>query len=285
MSADEPLALFLNLDAELELEGGRRYQATDATKARMHGLATAMRPSLPRGAIVFPLGEPVPRDARAIAWCPTPQVLARIAAAGLAPPEAPSVEVLARVNERGFAFALCQGELPGAARVTTEDAAWRALERPGEWLLKRAFGLSGRGQRPVRGGALSEADRAFVRASLAKGRALYVEPRVSIRRELSVHGWATPHSVTPRTIREQRVDRFGAFVGSVRATLPIETERALEGTAERVGRALIDAGYSGPYGVDAFEYETPHGVALRTLSEINARYCMGWDDDDGWLPP
>jgi hypothetical protein len=285
MRGHEPLAFFLNLDAELELEAGRRYQATDATKARMHALAIAMRSSLPRGAVVFPLGDPAPRDARAIAWCPTPQVLARIDQAGLARPDAPGVEVLARVSERGFAFALSEGELPGAVRVADEETAWSALSRPGEWLLKRAFGLSGRGQRPVRGGALSEADRAFVRASLARGRALYVEPRVVIRRELSVHAWVTRRGVAPRTIREQHVDRFGAFVASARASLDRDTERALLHGAERVGLALIDAGYTGPFGVDAFEYEGPHGVALRTLSEINARYCMGWDDDDGWLPP
>lgn len=285
MPVHEPLAFFLNLDAELELDAGRRYQATDATQQRMHALATAMRASLPQGAIVFPLGEAPRSDARAIAWCPTPQVLARIAAHGLALPDAPSVDVLTRVNERGLAFALSEGELPGAARIASEDAAWSALDRPGEWLLKRAFGLSGRGQRPVRGGALSEADRAFVRASLAKGRALYVEPRVSIRRELSVHAWATPRGAAPRTIREQRVDRFGAFVASARATLPPDAEYALFDTAECVGRALIEAGYFGPFGVDAFEYDGPHGLALRTLSEINARYCMGWDDDDGWLPP
>jgi hypothetical protein len=104
---------------------------------------------------------------------------------------------------------------------------------------------------------------------------------VTITDELSVHAWQTSRTCV-RSIRRQIVDAHGAFVGSALATaLSPATERALVDTAERVGSALGAAGYVGPFGVDAFV----HAGGLRTLSEINARYCMGWDDVDGWLPP
>lgn len=287
--SEAPLALVLNFDAELELEAGRRYQPRAEMRARVESLARAMRPTLPPEAVVIaPLGERAPEGAQPIAWCPTPRALASIAAAGLAVPDAPSVDVLRRVNDRRFAHALDRGELEGALVVETDAAAREALARPGSWLLKRVLGVSGRGQRRVHGGAASEADLAFVRASLAKSGALVIEPRVAIERELSVHAWARAGVTSVRSIRAQEVDAFGAFVGSrVASDLERSIEEELERTALRVGAALDAAGYAGPFGIDAYVYRRAASapLALRTLSEINARYCMGWDAQDGWRPP
>ncbi|MFO0684637.1 MAG: hypothetical protein U0234_21455 [Sandaracinus sp.] len=284
-----PLAFVLNLDAELELEAGRRYQPRAEVAARVLRLAREMRPTLPAGCVVIdPLGERAPPEAEALAWCPTPRALAAIARAGLAAPAAPGVEVLRRVNDRRFAAALDPGELAGAAVLESEEAAREALARPGEWLLKRVLGVSGRGQRRVRGGEPSEADLAFVRASLEKSGALVIEPRVVIERELSVHAWATALGPHVRSMRAQHVDAFGAFLGSRHAddlSPAIATE--LAGAAARVGAALREAGYAGPFGVDAYLHRGDGSapLTLRSLSEINARFCMGWDEHDGWRPP
>jgi hypothetical protein len=132
----------------------------------------------------------------------------------------------------------------------------------------------------VRGGETSAADLAFVEASIRRHGAIVIEPRLTIVRELSVHAWARRDRTDVRSIRAPTVDRFGAFVASARATdLHAATERALVDTAERVGAALETAGYFGPFGIDAIV----HARGLRTLSEINARYCMGWDEGDQWL--
>ncbi len=284
-----PLAFVLNLDAELELAGGRRYRPRKDVSERVRRLALAMRPSLPRGAVVIePLGEPAPREAEPVLWCPTPRALAALGRAGLDVPVTPTLEVLHRVNDRRFAHALEPEGLPGAAMLESEAHAREALARPGEWLLKRVLGVSGRGQRRVRGGEPSDADLAFVRASLRASGALAIEPRVVIERELSVHAWATREGPRVRSIREQEVDAFGAFVRSrPEAGLAGEVREALERAALRVGLALGEAGYAGPYGVDAFLHrgagDAP--VALRAISEINARFCMGWDEHDGWRPP
>jgi hypothetical protein len=278
------LALVLNFDADLELERGAGYQPTHSVRERARTLALAMRSALPaRVVVIDPLGERPPPDARAIAWCPTPRALRAIDAVGLARPRVPDLAVLARVNARPFAFALGSGELPGSVLAEDVDTALAAIAQPGAWRLKRIHGVSGRGQRSVHGGAATDNDLAFVRASIARHGALVIEPRVAIERELSVHAWRTSGATHVRSIREQVIDAHGAFVSSTAARdLAPAIERTLVDAAERVGDALGAAGYLGPFGVDAFVHSRG---ALRTLSEINARYCMGWDETDGWEPP
>ena len=288
-AAVSALAFVLNLDAELELERGARYAPAALVLERVARMAREIRPTLPAGSVVIePLAESAPSGACGIAWSPTPRALRAFDRASVARPAAPDVDVLARVNARPFAHALSEGELPGAVLARDLDVAVAALARPGEWLLKRSFGVSGRGQRRVRGGHATDADRAFVAASLRRDGALVIEPRVAIARELSVHAWVTRSGTSVRSIREQTVSLQGAFVRSSRALgLDPPLERRLVDTAERAGAALAEAGYHGPFGADAYLHrgagEAP--LALRSLSEINARYCMGWDDRDGWRTP
>lgn len=275
-------AWVLNLDAEYELAPGS-YTPSRALQARLDAEAERVARTLPPGDRVVGR-DPVP-DLVSRCWCPTPRAIATLRAAGLSPPPAPSVDVLRRAHERGFAFDLAADELPGCARVTGLDELEAAVAGPGPtgaWMIKRAFGVAGRGLRTVR--ALSEADRAWVRAGLRQG-ALYVEPLVEIERELSMHGWVTPSRVHVTALREVVV-AHRAFVESRLADLDPTTERALVHAAERVGAALQAAGYHGPFGVDAYEHRTASGaIALRTLSEVNPRYCMGWGDPEGWDPP
>jgi hypothetical protein len=262
-----PRAWVLNFDAELELEHGPSYTPSASMIARVRSLGEHF--PLPDGDRTI---DRASTGDRAVAWCPTPRALRAIVHAGLTPPRAPSFEVLRTVNERGFALAL--DDMEGAIRATSIEEVEAHTAR-GEWLLKRAFGVAGRGQRPVRA-PLREDDRRWISASLARA-ALYVEPRVAITRELSVHGWVTDRVIV-RSVRVQRVvDR--AWVGSELCT-DGAIVRELAAAGERAGASLLAAGYFGPFGVDAFEHRS-----LRAISEINARYCMGWDDADGWDPP
>lgn len=272
-------AWVLNLDAEMELEAGRRYTPGAAIEARTRALASSVAiPSDDR----LVGRDSIEECTRGRAWCPTPRALALLGTLAV-DPVPPSFEILRRVNERGFAHALSEGELSGALRATSIDAIEAHVARPGAtgaWLMKRAFGVAGRGQRPIAPGPISLDDRRWIEASLRRD-ALYVEPRVDITRELSMHGWAIDH-VEVRSIRAQTL-RDRAWVASEPARdLAPAIERELLEAAERVGAALIDAGYRGPFGVDAYVWGTG---ALRTISEVNARYCMGWDDRDGWDPP
>ena len=45
---------------------------------------------------------------------------------------------------------------------------------------------------------------------------------------------------------------------------------------DRVGNALGRAGYFGPFGIDAYRYELNGRMGFCALSEINARYTMGF---------
>jgi hypothetical protein len=57
--------------------------------------------------------------------------------------------------------------------------------------------------------------------------------------------------------------------------LPVE-QRQLFDAAEQTAAALAAAGYFGPFGIDGYRYSLGDGNAICALSEINARYSMGF---------
>lgn len=223
------------------------------------------------------------------AFCPTPRARALLARAGATSTPAPAVEVLRRVNGRAFAASLGEA-LPDAAFVTTmhelEDRLARAPEPRdvgARWRVKRAWGMAGRGQRvftPSARDARSQGDREFLRAGLAEG-GLQVEPDVAIEIEYAQHGvLEADGALRVGALVRQRCDARGAWL----ATEPILATEAhgdvptrLADEVRRVARALHDAGYFGPFGIDAFTFRDLAGaLRLQPRSEINARYSMGF---------
>ena len=280
------LAFVLNFDAEHELEAGARWTAPGALTARLDAIARTTH--LPEGAVLVTPGMVLPPGFEGRSWCPTPRAALTLRAAGASVPDAPPSEVIRRVNERGFAAGLAGSELAPtlASSSVIEIEAFVSSPSPtGRWRLKRGLGASGRGQRTVRRGALAAEDRAWIARAVVFA-PLYVEPEVAIERELAVYGWARPGGAVDLTgIRGQTTTARGAFVrcGRIEAADCGEHARPLLETAERVGVALVDAGYHGPFGIDAYLHRSPSGaLRLRALSEINARYCMGWDERDGF---
>lgn len=282
------LAFVLNLDAEHELEAGSGWTAPRALRDKLDSVARSIR--LPEGATLVTPETRLPPGFEARLWCPTPRALAMARAAGATlATSTPSLDVVRSVNERGFAARLADpDELEGTAIARTEQEVERAIARPGptgRYRLKRGFGASGRGQRSVAHGALAPEDRAWVLRALRHA-PLYVEPEIAIERELAVYGWARrDRGVELTGIRGQTTDARGQFVRCAR----IDPDgcagfaRPLLETAERTGYALLSAGYQGPFGIDAYLYRSARGaLRLRALSEINARYCMGWDERDGF---
>lgn len=285
------LAWVLNLDADLELAAARGYTPRRSVREATRSFVPLLARSLLGPDDVLVDESSAPLSARGLvgrAFCPTPRALGVLRRAGAEPEPHPDADALRRVNSRAFVAALGP-MLPGAAFV--EDAeALRAMlaEAPpaaiavaGAWRIKRAFGMTGRGQRVVAARAATEADLAFARAGLDEG-GVQIEPNVAVEKEYAMHGMlGADGSFRLGALVEQRCDARGAWLSTevIAAPTAFEVEMAaqLVEQGERVARALSAARYFGPFGIDAYAYRDGDGVIrIQPLSEINARYSMGY---------
>jgi hypothetical protein len=267
----------MNLDAELELASSS-YNPRPWREGSLEQFGGRSLELLgPRDVLVEP-GVPLPEGLAGRAWCPTPRAVAALCAAGAPPEPHPPVDVLRAVNHRRFAAEL-GGGLPDQhyveERSAIEAISLRA-ERP--WLLKRPLAFAGRGQLRVYG-AIGAKQWSWIDASLRRD-GLIVEPLVSPTLELSLHGfiWKGAHHELGRICVQTVTDR-GVFRGVRRAApgeLTDDEDRALVLHAERAAAALSAAGYFGPFGIDAYRYRTQHGTDFCAMSELNARYTMGF---------
>jgi hypothetical protein len=145
--------------------------------------------------------------------------------------------------------------------------------------VRRTFGAAGRGRRRIAAGLPSAADHAWIAASLRRG-PLVIEPWVRITREYTRSAWVTQAGeVVISQPCFQETTREGAWVRTAaaeRGSVARGDEERLEAAVAAAGTALAVAGYFGPFGIDAFRHQSPHGEALNPLSEINARFTMDW---------
>lgn len=284
------LAWVLNLDADLELAAGRGYTPKRSVREAMQAFVPLLARSLlgPDDMLVDESTEPLSaRGFSGRAFCPTPRALEVLRRAGAEPEPHPSADALRRVNSRAFVAALGP-MLPGAAFVSDLEAVRAKLDEAppaiaigGAWRVKRAFGMTGRGQRVVVARTATEADLAFARAGLAEG-GVQIEPNVAVEKEYAMHGMlGADAALRLGKLVEQRCDPRGAWLSTETIASPtafdVEVEARLAEQGARVARALSEAGYFGPFGMDAFAYRELDGaVRLQPLSEVNARYSMGY---------
>ena len=273
-------AWVLNLDAERELETPGAHTPSADTIARMPDLVRALRGLLGHDGVVVDEDARVTREHLGRAWCPTPSALRRLGDAGATVLPAPGFDVLRRVNHRRFSADRGQ-TLPGARFAMSLDEVLETIagESPtGHWLLKRPFGFAGRGRRRVAQGELDDATLEWVRASLRGGEGAQIEPWVERADDFAVHGFVSPEGiVTVGEPTRQQCDERGAWRATELATnLAPDVASRLRSSAELAANALHEAGYFGPFGVDAFLWRCRGQVALNPRSEINARYSMGW---------
>jgi hypothetical protein len=281
----------LNLDADRELERPDAHTPSRKTLARLPELLRVLAPLLGPDDVVLgdhdvlggadtgpkhPSGTPF----LGRAWCPTPRALQRLTKAGALPVPAPSLAVLRRVNHRRFTAELGQ-MLPGARFVGTlgELRAVVASASPtGQWLVKRPFGFAGRGRRRVAQGAIDPSAVSFIEASLRAGEGLQVEPWVERVADYAWHGFLSPiGAVTLGEPTQQTCDDTGAWIETtLTVDLDADVRSTLDASVRLVADALVDAGYFGPFGVDAYTWRDGTSVRLNARSEINARYSMGW---------
>jgi hypothetical protein len=269
--AADVIAFVLNLDAELELaDDGHRSSA--AIEARIAALRSRVAFLGARDRVIG--SDELTGCERAVAYCPTPHALARIRATGLPVPAAPSYQVLRKVNARSFCASLGQ-TLPHARYVRSMDELLAAL-RPETMLLKRDFGFAGRERRQLRAGELDASSAGFARRSFARGEGLQVEPWLSIELELCQHGYLTRSGrLLLAAPRLQQCDAQGSWVSSTElppGTLETNEAHALAESAQVAADGLREAGYFGPFALDAFR----HRAGFQARSELNARLSMGY---------
>lgn len=273
-------AWVLNLDAELELaRPGFSYVPRTKLVQQLAAFGGASRALLgPHDVLLGADGALLGPDFTGRAWCPTPLALARMAEAGVPAEPHPLPAVLRRVNHRRFALEL-GGGLPDQQYFTERaplEALLRRAERP--WLLKRPLAFAGRGQMRFYG-PISDKQWSWLDVSLAQD-GLLLEPLVTPTLELSLHGFVWPegkHELGRPCV--QQVSERGVFKGvrlaDAQELTASETSSLLE-QGERVAQRLHQAGYFGPFGIDAYRYELAGAVGFCALSEINARYTMGF---------
>lgn len=280
-----------NLDAELELaRAGGPYQTPLRVARALAPMLDRARALMSPGDVsVDPLAAPPHARSRSeslareqllgCAWCPTPSALERLERAGALLPPSPALPVLRRVMHRRFALEL-GGGAPGARYVSDDAELSRALREPLDaWLFKRAYGFAGRGQRRIIG-APSPDDRRWLADSLRQG-GFVAEPWLTLVRELSVHGMIDSSGrFELGRLCVQETNAYRAWV----STRPAHAEdvssaqaASLMERSAQVATALAGAGYFGPFGIDAYLFRTSSGaVELNSLSELNARYSMGF---------
>jgi hypothetical protein len=113
------------------------------------------------------------------------------------------------------------------------------------------------------------------------GIGLQVEPFVDIELELSMHGILSESGKTSLgSVVVQHCDERGAWISQrpVKEGELTSSERSsLQSNAETVAGALSTAGYFGPFSIDGFIWRSSDGIRrLRPLSDLNARYTMGF---------
>lgn len=295
-----PAVWVLNLDAEHELAATRRYSPTRHLNALVARESKRLLGNLiAPGDLVLTEGQVARMDrasrdalracgARGFAWSPTPRALSLLERAGAEPVLATPLDVLRQVNARPFASAIREPLAEGsfAKWIAGDlDSALAHLARPTPdgWLVRRHFGAAGRGRRRIASGRPDEAERAWLVAGLRQG-PLVIEPWVRVTREYTRSGWVhTGGRVEVFAPCFQSTTDQGAWLGTEAGApdeLRDEDDRRLGDAAQEAGQALAAAGYTGPFGIDAFRHRVPGRPGgrdvLNPMSEINARFTMDW---------
>jgi hypothetical protein len=279
----------LNLEADDERARGAGWTPSRALLARLDLEAQRLAHTLARpGDVVLAhrdrnaLLEFKSKQSNALefmgdAWSPTVKARAALRDAGVALPPFVPEAVLEFVSSRRFAQSLSPVD-PREIALGRDDLGVVALPE-GPARVSLAHTCAGRGHWFSSSRAETET---LVRRALAEHPCVFVAARVRVLVDFALHGWVHRHGeVTLGAPTSQRVDpRTGAWRESTlapRDALSDEEVRALFVHAEEAGAALARAGYWGPFGIDAFRFETAEGRArFCPRCEVNARYTMGW---------
>ena len=195
----------------------------------------------------------------------------------------PSPDVVARVHHRAFCLQIAEEigcALPGA-RMAESLPELDCLLRtaPPAWVVKAPLSASGRSRFIERSGpALADPKaRRTVERLFERHGPLLFEPWMERTADFGVSALLGPDDLKIVGIHGQRIDRKGQFAGiDLHPDLSKQDQDLLLKTVEAVAAALRQAGYVGPFGIDAWRYRREDGaLVLHPLGEINARMTFG----------
>lgn len=303
-AAGPPLLLIANLDAEEHLT-----ETASETRARRRTLPASVRRTIAPLALLMRVFARSDDD---LLWLPegvapnclaprtdlpTPRLvtgaLERLDHAGPVLAWADTGPVGRRVLSRRFAFELAETgtipRLPGAclvASVREIETAVAGGPPSGAvgWVAKALYGASGR-HRLVHHGwtAPDAAVRPHLDSLFRRSGELLFEPwmdRVGDFGSVGVVCGNDGGRVEVLGLHRLAVDARGAFRGidlDGAGALAADEQTALLDVSRTAGHALAQAGYEGPFGVDAWRYGLPDGsFGFHPAGEVNARITFGY---------
>lgn len=213
----------------------------------------------------------VPKGVGVVAWAEAPPV----------PASRKAIEAAAKVNDRAFALRLAERfgvALPGSQVIHTLEEFLATDVAGGAWVLKAPHGSAGRNRVLGNGRRLDDPQRGAIENLRKEHGRLILMPWV--RRTLDFGLWLAPDGAGAwrRGMHELEVDERGRFRGIV--VTPggpdLDAPAYLNTIGDLVRDHLDSAGYTGPFGIDGWEYQSVTGTRmLMPLGEINARRTFG----------
>ena len=206
-------------------------------------------------------------------------------------PEAAPKAVFTKTWAKALAQQLGVDQIGGKVVGNLDElmAAVAGLAAYGDVVIKAPLSCSGRHMQRIKARDLLDVkQQAWAERILKQQGALVAEPWVRRLADYSVQIEVQEQQSTVLGVTRFLTDARGAYLGHVlglkhagldptivRAYHELSVPETLERVAVAVAEALLQAGYRGPAGIDAFLYEDSSGIKLRPLVEINARYTMG----------
>lgn len=245
----------------------------------------------------------LPGDGSAVAWLNTEAAAAEANERGL-PLAGAAPACVARVHDKAFALHASEaaGLVPECLRdiaaawdadalrapdaieaLASHVAGWPAWARE-RFTLKPRFGGAGRGRVAGRDGTVDNPEIRGALPRLAAAGGVVLEPWLARRADLSAIFWLAPDA-PPRLLgtTDQHTAPSGLYLGANatvdsrgRVAATSRHDEAARELALPIVTAAADAGYHGPLGVDLFAFATPDDETALRISEVNARYTVGF---------
>ncbi len=187
----------------------------------------------------------------------------------------PDWEVVKRVNSKIFSF-LSSSSLQGSALLTNLQEVMLWMEKtPNPKVLKTAYGTAGRGHFHI---GKRQDLTSFLKRQFAAHLPVLAEPWVERVLDFSTQ-WVLGNEIVfiGATIFENRAD--GSYLATLAGKEFGDFKWALEehlAIIKPILQEILDLGFFGNLGVDAFVYRKEGNLRLHPVVEINARKTMSW---------